>query len=208
MLRRGLLAAALLGGCAELKRPPPLNNDLGGVSADPVRGAIYALGPEFADRGRGLAGKPAETAEAAARLEFVTDQMARNPRYAVFPEGLRRDFLLARNEVRDALGLAPNLAPQAAIMGLTEAAAALRAGNEAAAAAALPAPGFRPGGAASVARLSDIGPLPQAAIATGLAVEAVTQLDQDNAWARQPLDEDPARGMTPFGGAGYPSRGY
>jgi hypothetical protein len=208
MRRRGVVVAALLGGCAELKRPPPPPANLGIANADPVRGAIYLMGPEFADRGRGLAGKPVETAEAAARLEFVTDALARDQRYRAMSGSLRREFLLARDEVRDALGIAPDLTPQAAITGLLDAAEALRRGNEQAAAAALPPPGFRPGGAASVARLSDVGPLPQAAIATGLAVDAARQMDADNVWGPVPVEEDPASGLTSLSQPGYMSRGY
>ena len=72
---------------------------------------------------------------------------------------------------------------------LLAAAVALRAGDGARAARALPAPTFRPGGARSVARLGDLGPLPQAAIASAMLQREVARLDAEGRWlAGRPVD--------------------
>ena len=205
--RCGVLAALLLAACAEMRQPPRLPA-FGDVSADPVRAAITALPPAFADRGQALAGQPAATAAAAARLEYVVAALQRDPRYAVVPQGVVRDMLLARNELRTALGIAPDLAPPAAVQALTAAARALGTGDGAAAEAALAAPGFRPGGAASVARLGDLGPVPQASLATGELQAAVEMLDATNGWLKPSRDEAPGLGVVPFGLGGYPSASF
>jgi len=207
MLRRGIFAALLLAACAELRQPqrPPALAD---SSADPVRAAIAALPAAFADAGTGLSGQPAAMAAAAARLEYVAAALQRDPRYTVIPPGVARDVLLARAELRGALGIAPDLASAAAVQALASAARALAAGDTAAAAAALPAPGFRPGGMASVARLSDPGALPFCAIAAGELQGAVEMLDASNGWLKPSRDEAPGLGVVPFGLGGYPSAAF
>ena len=196
-MRRGaLLLLALAAGCAEMKQVPPAlpTAALAPGSADGVRGSIEAMAPAFADRARGLAGRPAEAAQAAAQLEFVTAAIPRDPRYAPIPEGVRRELLLARQELRDALGTADEATPEAVVPALLAAATALRAGDQARAARALPAPTFRPGGARSVARLGELGPLPQAAIASAMVQREVARLDAEGRWlGGRPVD---ARGNT------------
>jgi len=200
-----LLAAA---ACAEMQRPPTPAIGFGDGPADPVRGAVAAMAPAFADRASGLAGQPVATAEAAARLEYVTAAVTSDARYAALPPGLRRELLLARTEVRDALGLAPEVTSEAAAGALMAAARALRAGNAAAAAAALPSPEFRPGGSIAVARLADIGPLPQAAIASALAAEEVARLDPDAAGLGSRPVEGTGSGTASFGLGGNAPRGF
>ncbi len=205
--RLGLLLAA--AGCAELTRPPPAPPpaDLVGAAADPTRAGIEATAVAFADRGAGLADRPAAAAQAAAQLEFINAELPRDPRWAPMPEGIRRELLLARSEVRDALGIAEDADPDRVVRALLAAARGLRAGDRAAAAAALPAPTFRPGGARSVARLGEIGPLPQAANATALARQEVARFDAEGRWlGGRPIDAS-GRQVTTFGfgnlGVGY-----
>ncbi|MDO9712403.1 hypothetical protein [Paracraurococcus lichenis] len=186
MRRRALLLALAAAGCAEMRQaPPPMPVPLQAVTpgtADPIRGAIDAMAPALAYSARGLAGRPAEAAQAAAQLEFVTAALPRDPRYAPVPEAVRRDLLLARAELRDALGVAEDAPPETVVRSLLAAAAALRARNEARAAAALPAPMFLPGGARSVARLGELGPLPQGAIASANIAQVVARLDATGGW--------------------------
>ena len=201
----GLLLAA--AGCTELTQAPPAPPpaDLVAAAPDPTRAAIAATAAAFADRGTGLAGRPAAAAQAAAQLEFLAAEIPRNPRWAPMPEGIRRELLLARIEVRDALGIAENADPDRVVAALLAAARGLRAGDRAAAAAALPAPMFRPGGARSIARLNEIGPLPQTANATALAAQEVARLDAAGSWlGGRPIDAA-GRQITTFGpgGAGY-----
>jgi hypothetical protein len=178
MRRAGLLLLLAAAACAQVTQPPapPPPPDLVAGAAEPTRAAMAAIAAAFVDRGEHLAGRPAEAAQAAAQLEFVVADLPRNPRWAAMPDSIRLELLLARTELRDALGVAEAAAPDAVIEALLRAARALRAGDRRAAAAALPAPLFRPGGARSVDRLGDLGPLPQVANATALAAQMAEQL--------------------------------
>jgi hypothetical protein len=173
--------ALLLAGCAEVARPPPAPApaDLVAGAPDPARAAIDAAASAFADRGAGLAGRPAAAAQAAAQLEYAAEAFNGDPRWAAMPEGVRREMLLAREELRDAVGLDGAAPSRAAVSALLGAARALRAGDRRRAAAALSPPLFRPGGEGSIARLADTGPLPQAANATALAQAAAARMDAD-----------------------------
>jgi hypothetical protein len=169
----------LLGGCAEVTRPAPspAPADLVAGAPDPARAAIAAAASAFADRGAGLLDRPAAAAQAAAQLEYATEAFAADPRWAVMPEGIRREMLLARAELRDAIGMDAAAPSRAAVSALLGAARALRAGDRRRAAAALPPPLFRPGGEGSIARLADTGPLPQVANATVLAQAAAARME-------------------------------
>ncbi len=171
--------ALVAAACAELRQPPPPPPPAGlvGLSQDPLGTALAAATAAFADRGIALAGQPAAAAEAVANLEYVAATLPADPRYRRLAGGPGRDLALAREEVRDALGVDPDAPADAVIRSLLAAAAALRVGDSAAAARALPAPPFRPGGAASVARLGTLGPLPQAMVATSVATQGVAWLD-------------------------------
>lgn len=175
-----LLAAILAAGCAEMAQPPPPPPPaglVGAAAADPLRASVDAAAAAFADRGAALAGRPAEAAQAAAQLEFLAADLPRDPRHGMAIGGVAQELALARAELRDALGVAEQAEPMVVVRALLGAARALRAGNRAAAAAALPAPTFRPGGERSVARLGALGPLPQAALATAAAAQAVARAE-------------------------------
>ena len=159
--------------------PAPAPADLVAGAPDPARAAIAAAAAAFADRGAGLLDRPAAAAQAAAQLEYATDAFATDPRWAAMPEGIRQEMLLARTELRDAIGLDASAPARTAVGALLGAARALRAGDRRRAAAALPPPLFRPGGDASIARLADTGPLPQVANATALAQVAAARLGAD-----------------------------
>ena len=112
-----LLLAAV--GCAELRQAPPTGApaDLVLTTADQGRGdagrgAITAAAAAFADRGRGLAGQPEAAARATAQLEYATAALGRDSRFAGMPDSIRREMLLARGEVRDALGIAEAAPPE------------------------------------------------------------------------------------------------
>ncbi|WP_158292503.1 hypothetical protein, partial [Paracraurococcus ruber] len=85
---------------------------------------------------------------------------------------------------------------------------ALRAGQAGRAAAALLAPVFLPGGERSVARLGDLGPLPQAAIASANMQQALMRLDSTNGWpGGRPSEVSAGIGNT-FGFGAATSLGY
>lgn len=176
------LVVLLAAGCAEVTRPAgaPPPADLVAGAPDPARAAIAAAASAFADRGAGLANRPAAAAQAAAQLEYATEAFTTDPRWATMPEGIRREMLLARSELRDAIGLDAAAPGRTAVSALLGAARALRANDSGRAAAALPPPLFRPGGAASIARLGDTGPLPQVANATALAQAAASRMENED----------------------------
>lgn len=177
------LALVLAGGCelaAEVRRVPPAPPPPGLVlieTPDPLRAALDEAAAAFADRGQDLAGQPARAAQALAQLEYVAATLPADQRYAAVAANYGRDLALARDEGRDALGVMVAAPAPAVTRALLAAAAALRAGNAAGAAAALPAPMFRPGGAESVARLGELGPLPQVAVTMTTTQQAVAQID-------------------------------
>jgi hypothetical protein len=176
-----LLLAATAAGCAEMTRPAPAPPpaDLVAGAPDPARASIAAAASAFADGGAGLLNRPDAAAQAAAQLEYATEAFATDPRWSAMPESIRREMLLARSELRDAIGLEEAAPSRAAVGALLGAARALRAGDRRRAAASLRPPLFRPGGEGSIARLADPGPLPQVANATALAQIAASRLAGD-----------------------------
>jgi hypothetical protein len=180
---------ALFAGCAEMRTPaaPPPPADLAGGNqpgqlADPARAAIVASAAAFADAGLSLAEKPEAVAQAAAQLEYLSLVLPRSEAYAAMPRATVMSLDLARAEVRAALGINDAADPQQVMRALLAAARALRAGQAEQAAAALPVGLFRPGGAASVRRLAEPGPLPQAAAATNLAQQDLAKIDANRLW--------------------------
>lgn len=203
-------ALLLLAGCAELQTPPapPPPADLVQGAPDPARASVEASAAAFGDRGLGLAGKPEAAARAAAQLEFLAAELPRSPRFAPVPESVRRELTLARTELRDALGIAEAAPGDAVVRSLLTAARALRANDPAGAAAALPAPMFRPGGERSIARLGELGPLPQAANATALLAREVARLDAEGGWRGARPAEAGGTMITTFGLGGNQGLGY
>ncbi len=217
-MRRSLaliLPLLLVAGCAEMQQAPPPAAPPGlaqGGAAqggtDPARAAIAGAAAAFADRGRGLADRPAAAARAAAQLEYATAALGSDPRFAPVPDSIRREMLLARDELRDALGVAEAAPADQVVRALLAAAAALQAGDAGRAAAALPAPTFRPGGERSVARLGALGPLPQAANATVLAARQLDRLDAEGGWVGIRPDDTGGNQITTFGLGSGQGLGY
>jgi hypothetical protein len=187
-----LLLPLLVLGCAELRTPPPPPPPAGLVVGssdptrlvDPIRAAIEASAAAFADGGLSLAEHPDAVAQATAQLEYLVLALPRSQAYANMPPTVLRDLTLARDEMRGALGISPEADGERVMRTLLEAARALRANQEGAAAAALPAGLFRPGGVGSIRRFGEPGPLPQTALATTAARDAVAWMDTNQLWLR------------------------
>jgi hypothetical protein len=205
-LIRLALACLALAGCAELQQrpvPPPAGISTGG---DPLRGGAEALVLAFGDGGRGLNGRPADMALAVARLEYMTDQLARDPALAPVPEAARFQMVVARRETRGALGMAETVPPSAAVDALLATSRALRRGDDAQARAAI-GPLVSPGGLPPLGRLADMGGLPQAAIATAILRDEMLRLDLERGWRNGPLpSESPFGGVTTTGLGGNTDR--
>ena len=168
-----LSALLLVGGCSATPGTPWL----GGLG-DPVRGAALRAPAALGDTSR-WNGRPVESAEAAAELEFLANEFATNPRYA--PEAnpaVSQQLEAARREMREHLGIAPTAAPDLVIAGLRRAAAALRAGSRAGAEAALSGPAFVYGPAATLGRLASMPRLPRVAEAAGGVAAEIDRLER------------------------------
>ncbi len=192
MTARLLLSVLLLAaaGCAEMRRPPPPPppGDLLGsrpdARVDPLRAGIEATASAFADAGLSLAEKPALAAQAAAQLEYLAQNLPNSRNYAGISAPALRDLALARDELREALGINATAPAPQVMQALLDAARALRAGQAEAAASALPPAWFRPGGTGSIRRFAEPGPLPQAARASTALREEMLRLDANRLWLR------------------------
>jgi hypothetical protein len=192
--RRLLLAIPLLpalAACAELRTPRPrltLPLELVPGTEDPVRSAARLAAAAFQNEGAGLAGHPAETARAAARLEYLTAILSTDPRFAALPQGLVLALRGAVGEVRSALGMPDAVLPEQAVEALAAIARAVdaRGGGTGPLSDSLFPPGlFQAGPERTQNRLNEPGPLPEAAIATGRAQEAISTLDSGAGWGGQ-----------------------
>ncbi|MBL6455345.1 hypothetical protein JMJ55_08435 [Belnapia sp. T6] len=162
-----------LAGCAT----DPSAEYLGGFG-DPIRGAALYAPRNLGDTSR-WAGQPAEAAVAAEQLEFLTDSLTTDPRYA--PEinpAVLQTLQTARTEMRGYLGIAPDAAPAGVIAGLRRAAEGLRAGSRARAEAALAGPAFTAGPTGTLQRLATMPRLPRTAEAAGMVAAEFDRLER------------------------------
>jgi len=180
MRRRVLLSAFALAGCAAegLTTPVPaqLPRDSIEGAGDPTRAAVSRVAYIFANQSM-LHGRPGEAARAIADMEFLASALPSDPRYQ------NRDPLLpvllaqAKTEWRQALGIAPTVPAQEVIDHLYAVWRAIRAGDQAAAVAALPPNLIPPGGQGALARLANLPPLPRTAEAASAAARVQSQMN-------------------------------
>ncbi|MFL1461905.1 hypothetical protein ACI6QG_06860 [Roseococcus sp. DSY-14] len=169
-MRRALLLALALAGCAEMRTPAPPPADpalTGGVAPFPGP-AVAALALRDFDRaGAALEGRPAAAALAAARLEWLALALGPAGELAAMPDSVRFAMARALEEVRAALAIHPASGGTPAIAALLEASRRLERGEE----PALGPPVFRDVQPNARQRLEQPGPLPNAALVTGGIVE-------------------------------------
>ncbi|PZW43563.1 hypothetical protein C8P66_11524 [Humitalea rosea] len=174
----GLLGGlALLTACAAAGPPPPpadLPADSVTGAEDPTRAAIFATAYAFGAPSR-LAGRPADAAEAVARLEYLATEIPTGPRWVAFDPTVGLMLRQGAAEARQVLGIPPDAAPQRVIDALYAAHRALAADDRAGAAAALPPAVFPAGAEATLARLAALPALPAAAAGTQAAQRALTR---------------------------------
>ncbi len=165
-----LLACLLPAACANLPQPfvpdtarlapgelgSYFNSD---VSA--VQQAQYA----FADPGR-TRNRPAEAARASAAMDYIAGEFYTSPRWANISALTKEQLLQGRVEVREALGVRPGAPSQLVVDSLANAANALAAGNQPAAAEALSNPAFTQPGEQTLQRLADMPYLHMANVST------------------------------------------
>jgi hypothetical protein len=180
--RRALLLAGL-GGLAGCNQPPPPEAQLPGpgggvVTLDPTRQAILHAAYALAGAAP-LHGRPWEAAQALSELEFLAVELRWNMRWTQMSPLAVMAFEQARPEWRAALGIAPEVPPQAVIDALTRVRVAYGAQDPAGAVTALAPPVFMPGGAAAAARLSALPGLPMSARAARLAEQELWRIQRE-----------------------------
>lgn len=171
---------ALLAACDAAPVPVtalPVDPRLG--FADPTRQAVIHAAFVF-PRTSSLRGRPAEAAQAISEAEHINVELRYGARWITMSPLASMAFEQARPEWRGVLGIPAEAQPQAVIDALTRVRNALAAGDQAAAAAALAPPLFVPGGAAALARLSDLPPLPRTGWAARLAMQEMMRMNRQD----------------------------
>lgn len=173
MLKKPLMLALLLplAACATGELPPSvrLPPDAIPVAADPMRSAI--LGSAFAFNNPSA---PSAKLRAAALVEFMAADTRWDIRWTEYSPltGLALDA--ARQEIRQAFGVAPGASPQAVADGLFGASRALERGNE----IFLP-PGLFIEPTASLSQLTTPPDLPATRNATALAERELYRIESE-----------------------------
>lgn len=174
-MRRCLLLALALAGCAEMRTPapPPADPALTGGTIAPFPGPVVAsLAVRDFDRaGAGLEGRPAASALAAARLEWLALALGPSGELAAMPDSVRFAMGRALEEVRAALAIRSESGGAPAIAALLDAARRLGRGEE----PTLGPPVFREAQPTARQRLEQPGPLPNAALVTGGIAEEIVR---------------------------------
>ncbi|TCI00385.1 hypothetical protein EJV46_07060 [Roseococcus sp. SYP-B2431] len=168
-MRARLLAGLLaLSACAEMTRPPPPEPPVelaGGLVAQPLFAILDRAAADFDRGGGGLEGRPAETALAVARLEWLGGEARPGGRLSTLPDSYLFGLQRAVQEGRQALAIAPDARSETVVPALLAAARAVMRGDTAAARAALTGPDFRDTDRPVLSRLREPGPFPDAALA-------------------------------------------
>lgn len=181
----GGLALAPLMGCEEMRTPPSRARLPAEVAPDGEwnpRDLMQALADAFSNQGQRFAGQPIAMARAAAQLEYVTDLLLTEARFAMVATPVRTSMRLARDEVRQALGTRPEAPPRPVIRAYADFVRLMRERQRTQAAGALPSSLFLPGGQATVMRLTRPVPMPLAEQATAQLRAEVQRLDAVSGW--------------------------
>ncbi|WP_372624062.1 hypothetical protein [Falsiroseomonas sp.] len=180
-LAPALLALLALGACGPMPPPQPsvaLPASASRGAGDPLRGAILASSYVFGQPAS-VAGNPAAAAEALAQLEYLAVELSAPPGSFDMDPLVAPMLEQGRAEARNAFGFTPSVPPQRAIDALYATASALRAGDQAAARAAI-TPLAGPGQAdAALQRLAALPYLPAAASGTARAQESLSRRDRE-----------------------------
>ncbi len=176
-----LMLALLVAACVAAPAPQPLTTLPSGYlfgAGDPTRGAILQASFAFARPAR-LHGRPDQAARAVMSLEHIAVAVPNDQSYRAFSPLVGVQLAQGRDEVRGLLGIAPDAPPQAVIDALSASAEALRGGDQAAAARALPRT-VAPDPARTLAMLDRMPQAPIAAQATTAADAALRALDRSD----------------------------
>jgi hypothetical protein len=161
-----------LGGCVTISVPPlptpMLPPMVWGDYLDNDTGAINFAAWAFASPGN-TRGNPIEAARGIIALEYLSGELADNPRWVRIDAAVKLRLRLARDEVRQAMGIRPDAPPQAVVNALLAFVGDMQWGNQPAAVAVLAEPLFIRGPQATFDTLSNLPYLQQANLATARA---------------------------------------
>lgn len=186
MLPAALCALLAVAGCAPAGPPGPtatLPPDAVEGAGDPTRAAIIGAAYVFGSPGS-VAGRPDAAARAVAQYEYLAVEIPTGPRWVGFSPLAGLELVRGREEVRNAIGIAPAAAPQAVVSSLYAASRALRAGDQAAAERILSRPEFQSGGTGTLQRLAALPLLPRANTATSLTANELNRQDRQDGTGR------------------------
>jgi hypothetical protein len=124
--------AAALAGCATLPATPQtpyLPPSVFGVYEDNDTGAINLAAWAFASPAN-TRGNPVEAARAIVALEYLPGELSENPRWVGMDSLVKRRLAIARNEVRQVLGIRPDAPPQFVVNAMLALMTDLQTGNQ------------------------------------------------------------------------------
>jgi hypothetical protein len=202
---RWALAALLLAGCAEMRRPPPMPPPAelsGGATVDPLPAVIRLAAADFDGQGARLRDRPAAAALAAARLEWLAAEGGQGGRLAGIPDSYRFGLQRGVDELRASLAILPDASAAQTVPALVAASRRLAAGQ----APVLGPPVFRDVQPTPLERLSDPGAQPNAAIATSALNEEFGRQSAERRTDPRARFDSPGMGLTTFGLGGDTDR--
>ncbi len=141
---RALISILLLSACATLpatQQTPFLPPSTFGIYEDNDTGAINLASWAFASPAN-TRGNPVEAARAVIALEYLAGELKENPRWFSMDDAVKRRMGLARDDLRQVLGIRPDVPPQVVVNTLLALNADLFSGNQPAAMQVLSAPIF------------------------------------------------------------------
>ncbi|MEI6160953.1 MAG: hypothetical protein WCP77_14040, partial [Roseococcus sp.] len=188
------------------RSPEPPVELVGRIAATPLPLILDAAVADFDRAGAGLDGRPAETALAVARLEWIHGEFRPGGRLARLPNSFMFGAQRAAAEGRGILGIAPDATSDAVIAALIGASRAITRGDPAGIQSALSSPVFTGQGRPMMSRLREPGAFPDAALATVAIRDEVAQRT-----ALGQMDRNMAFGDQSIGGSSMgqgPTVGY
>jgi hypothetical protein len=155
-----------LGGCVTVPPPPPFVPVYAlGSNGDTTQTAGNLAAWAFASPAH-TQGNPIVAARAVIAIEYLAPALSNAGEFPATSPLVVSQLWSARQEVRQALGIAPDAPSQAVVNAMILVENALFAGNPAAAEQVLVPPVFTLGPEQTFARLNDLPPLPEANVAT------------------------------------------
>lgn len=196
------LAALPVAACERMlteMRTPPNQTALPTIVMPPgpnqTEQIAQVLADSFAGQGLRLAGRPDQMARAVALLEYAYNATGNDPGFArqmraiVIANNIRTSLRIARDEVRQSIGIRPEAPYSGVIAAMAGVMQATRDSNRQIAIAVLSPALFLPGGVTTYLRLGRPGPMPAAEQATAQMLAEVQRLNATGGWYGAPIGE-------------------